>query len=215
MNAQEAQNIKWSENIIIADGDYIDHVAFDIIVNFERMLDRRIPAADFSQWAVDVALDGRLKPGDHETQVVLLHDKKNLKLENFAPSDYEKELNGQAFRDGHLGEFIINSIATGDEHAEKDAVLLDLLKTLCNHEEVKRIMIVPNAEDASLLNSIRSTFRDVDDELKHITLFAMQPIEGGNFKQAILGYSIMHAMGINGIEASPSPSEGGDVYLAE
>jgi len=51
MNAQEAQNIKWSENIIIADGDYIDHVAFGIIVNFERMLDRRIPAADFSQWA--------------------------------------------------------------------------------------------------------------------------------------------------------------------
>jgi len=147
--------------------------------------------------------------------VVLLHDKKNLKLENFAPSDYEKELNGQAFRDGHLGEFIINSIATGDEHTAKDAVLLDLLKTLCNHEEVKRIMIVPNAEDASLLNSIRSTLRDVDDELKHITLFAMQPIEGGNFKQAILGYSIMHAMGINGIEASPSPSEGGDVYLAE
>ena len=59
MNTQEAQNIKWSENIIIVDGDYIDHVAFDIIVNFERMLDRRIPAADFSQWAVDVALDGR------------------------------------------------------------------------------------------------------------------------------------------------------------
>ena len=59
MNAQEAQNIKWSENIIIADGDYIDHVAFDIIVNFERMLDRRIPAADFSQWAVDVPLASR------------------------------------------------------------------------------------------------------------------------------------------------------------
>ena len=109
-----------------------------------------------------------------------------------------------------------NSIATGDEHAEKDAVLLDLLKTLCNHEEVKRIMIVPNAEDASLLSSIRSTLRDVDDELKHITLFAMQPIEGGNFKQAILGYSIIACDGgLNGIEASPSPSEGGDVYLAE
>ena len=60
MNAQEAQNIKWSENIIIVDGDYIDHVAFDLIVNFERMLNRRIPAADFSQWAVNIALDGRL-----------------------------------------------------------------------------------------------------------------------------------------------------------
>ena len=200
MNAQEAQSIKWSENIIIVDGDYIDRVAFDLIVNFERMLDRRIPAADFSQWVVDVALDGRLRPGNHETQVVLMHDKKNQKLENFAPSSYGNELNGQAFRDARLGEFIINSIATGDENTTKDAVLLDLLKTLCTHGEVRRIMIVPDAEDGALLHSIKHTLNDVDDELKHITLFAMQPIECGNFRQAILGYSILNAMGISSAE---------------
>ena len=200
MNAQEAQNIKWSENIIIVDGDYIDRVAFDLIVNFERMLNRRIPAADFSQWAVDIALDGRLKPGNHETQVVLLHDRKNPKLENFTPADYEKELNGQAFKDAQLGEFIINSIATGDETAEKDTVLLDLLKTVLNHGEVKRIMIVPNDEDNHLISTLRTTLRDVDDELKHITVFAMQPLEGGNFKQQILGYSLLNAMGISSSE---------------
>ena len=181
MNAQEAQNIKWSENIIIVDGDYIDHVAFDLIVNFERMLNRRIPAADFSQWVVNIALDGRLKPGNHETQVVLLHDKQNPKLENF-------------------GEFIINAIATGDEVAKKDDVLLDLLKTILNHEEVKRIMVVSNAENSQLMSTLRSTLRDVDDELKHITLFAMQPLEGGNFKQQILGYSLLNAMGISASE---------------
>ena len=200
MNAQEAQNIKWSENIIIVDGDYIDHVAFDLIVNFERMLNRRIPAADFSQWVVNIALDRRLKPGNHETQVVLLHDKKNPKLENFSPADYLKELNGQAFKDSQLGEFIINAIATGDEVAKKDDVLLDLLKTILNHEEVKRIMLVPNAEDSHLISTLRSTLRDVDDELKHITLFAMQPLEGGNFKQQILGYSLLNAMGISASE---------------
>ena len=200
MNAQEAQNIKWSENIIIVDGDYIDHVAFDLIVNFERMLNRRIPAADFSQWVVNIALDGRLKPGNHETQVVLLHDKQNPKLENFAPADYAKELNGQAFKDSQLGEFIINAIATDDEVAEKDNVLLDLLKTVLSHEEVKRIMHVPNAEDSHLISTLRSTLRDADDELKHITLFAMQPLEGGNFKQQILGYSLLNAMGISSSE---------------
>ena len=200
MNVQEAQNIKWSENIIIVDGDYIDHVAFDLIVNFERMLNRRIPAADFSQWVVNIALDRRLKPGNHETQVVLLHDKKNPKLENFSPADYLKELNGQAFKDSQLGEFIINAIATGDEVAKKDDVLLDLLKTILNHEEVKRIMLVPNAEDSHLISTLRSTLRDVDDELKHITLFAMQPLEGGNFKQQILGYSLLNAMGISASE---------------
>ena len=200
MNAQEAQNIKWSENIIIVDGDYIDHVAFDLIVNFERMLNRRIPATDFSQWAVNIALDGRLKLGNHETQVVLLHDKKNRKLENFAPADYEKELNGQAFKDPQLGEFIINSIVTSDEVAEKNNVLLDLLKTVLSHEEIKRIMLIPNAEDSHLISTLRSTLRDADDELKHITLFAMQPLEGGNFKQQILGYSLLNAMGISSSE---------------
>lgn len=200
MNAQEAQNIKWSENIIIVDGDYIDHVAFDLIVNFERMLNRRIPATDFSQWAVNIALDGRLKLGNHETQVVLLHDKKNPKLENFAPADYEKELNGQAFKDPQLGEFIINSIVTSDEVAEKNNVLLDLLKTVLSHEEIKRIMLIPNAEDSHLISTLRSTLRDADDELKHITLFAMQPLEGGNFKQQILGYSLLNAMGISSSE---------------
>ena len=42
MNSLDTNNIKWSENVIIADADYIDRVAFDLIVNFERMINRRI-----------------------------------------------------------------------------------------------------------------------------------------------------------------------------
>ena len=30
-----------SENVIIADASFVDSVAFDLIVNFERMLERR------------------------------------------------------------------------------------------------------------------------------------------------------------------------------
>ena len=41
---------KWSENVIIADADFIDKVAFDLTVNFERMLMRRIPKADLARW---------------------------------------------------------------------------------------------------------------------------------------------------------------------
>ena len=45
MNTLDTNNIKWSENVIIADADYIDRVAFDLIVNFERMINRRIHPA--------------------------------------------------------------------------------------------------------------------------------------------------------------------------
>lgn len=200
MNLQDSQNIKMSENVIIVDADYIDDVAFNLTLNFERMLDRRIPAADFSQWIVNIALDGRMKPGDHETQVVVLHDKGKRQLDNYVPSSLGQELDKQAFKDETLGEFIINTIATGGKVTEKDEVMLDFLKIVLSHKEVSRIMIVPNAEDGNIYNLLRNALRDVDDEEKHVTLFAMQPMEGGNFKQQILGYSIMNAMGITADE---------------
>lgn len=189
-----------SENVIIVDADYIDDVAFNLTLNFERMLDRRIPAADFSQWIVNIALDGRMKPGNHETQVVVLHDKGKRLLDNYVPSSLGQELDKQAFKDETLGEFIINTIATGGKVTEKDEVMLDFLKIVLSHKEVSRIMIVPNAEDGNIYNLLRNALRDVDDEEKHVTLFAMQPMEGGNFKQQILGYSIINAMGITADE---------------
>ena len=51
------QETKWSENVILVDADYVDKVAFDLIVNFERMIGRRIPKADFARWIDCVALD--------------------------------------------------------------------------------------------------------------------------------------------------------------
>lgn len=200
MNAQQADKIKWSENIIIADGDYIDYVAFDLIVNFERMLNRKIPTANFSQWAVNIALDGKLKPGNNETQVVLLHDKEKAILENFTPSSYEADLNNKAFKDEFLGEFLVNSIVTGEENTSKEAVLSDLLQMLTTYEEVHRIMIIPNAEDTVTYNEVKKILEKVDDDEKRITVFTMQPMVGGNFRQEILGYSLMNAMGIKAEE---------------
>lgn len=52
------------ENVIIADADYLDKVAFDLIVNFERMLMRRIPPADIARWIDCVALDGGMRPAE-------------------------------------------------------------------------------------------------------------------------------------------------------
>ena len=66
------RNEKWSENIIIADADYVDKVAFDLIVNFERMIGRRIPKADMARWIDCIALDGGLRPGNNITEVLMI-----------------------------------------------------------------------------------------------------------------------------------------------
>ena len=98
MNNNIQEQTKWSENVILVDADYVDKVAFNLIVNFERMLGRRIPQADMAHWLDCVALDGGIRQGDHEIFVVLIHDKGKAAMENFKPGLYA-DLNEKAFKD--------------------------------------------------------------------------------------------------------------------
>ena len=192
------QDIKWSENVILVDADYVDKVAFNLIVNFERMLGRRIPQADMARWLECIALDGGLRNGNHETQVVFIHQKTKTEMENFVPGNYANELTDKAFQ-GELGEFMLNAYAI-EAIADSEHLLIEALKLICQQKEVKRMMIIPNAEDHIIYNKVRETLRQVNDEEKHITVFSMQPMTGGNFRQEILGYSLMAALGIRGDE---------------
>ena len=197
MNNNTLTKANWSENVIIVDADYVDRVAFDLIVNFERMIGRRIHKADLAKWIDCVALDGGLREGEHDTQVVLIHDKKQAALDNFVPANYDDELNGKAFND-HLGEFTVSSFPVEDITTATD-FFLDTVAMVCAQKEVKRVMIIPDAENRALYADLRHTLQRVDDE-KRITVFAMQPMEGGNFRQEILGYSLMNALGIRAEE---------------
>ena len=186
---------KWTENVILVDAEHVDKVAFDLIVNFERMLGRRIPQADMARWIDCVALDGGVREGEHETLVVFIHDKERRQLENFTPAVYDKELDGQAFRD-HLGEFSISALPVEAVTTKAD-FFIDTLQLVCAQKEVRRVMVIPGD---SLIPAVRQMLNRIDDDNKRITLFAMQPLQGGNFRQEILGYSLMAAMGIRSEE---------------
>lgn len=188
---------KWSENVILVDADYVDSVAFDLTVNFERIIGRRIPKADMARWIDCVALDGGIREGSHETQVVLIHDKRRTQMENFAPGDYAGELDGKAFSDT-LGEFQLSALPVEDDVTTAADLFIESLEVISNSKEVKRIMVIPDAE--KIYDRVRETLRRVDDEEKRITVFAMQPMTGGNFRQEILGYSLMQALGIRADE---------------
>lgn len=195
MNSDWTTATQWCENIIIADADHVDRVAFDLIVNFERMLMRRIPQADMARWLDCVALDGGVREGEEQTQVVLIHGKAHGRMDNFKPSQYDTELDGKAFKD-NLGEFTISSLAV-ENIVSKDDLVCEVLAAACSRKEVKRIMVVP--DDGEMYDAVRHTLRRVDDD-KRITVFAMQPMPGGNFRQEILGYSLMSALGIRAEE---------------
>ena len=193
------QATKWSENVILVDADYVDKVAFNLIVNFERMIGRQIPKANTALWADCIALDGGLRPGENQTQVVLIHSKSNQQLDNFEPSDFATELTDKAFKD-HLGEFIFDSYTAEEDFVGYGDFFVDALQLITSQKEVKRIMVIPNAEDPIIYNKVRDMLNRHDDDEKRITVFAMQPQPGGNFRQEILGYSLMAALGIRSDE---------------
>lgn len=195
MKNELLENVRWSENVIVVDADYVDSVAFNLIVNFERMIGRRIPPADMARWVECVALDGGLRQGDHETQVVLLHDKGKRAMENFTPADYSTQFDGKAFK-GNLGEFVFGAYPV-ESLVSKEEFLVDVVSLVCNQKEVKRVMVVPDVDKC--YDMLRHALRHVDDD-KRVTLFAMQPLTGGNFRQEILGYSLMSALGIKADE---------------
>lgn len=198
------KSVKWCENVILVDGDYLDKVVFNLIVNFERMLARRIPNADLPHWLDCIALDSGLRPttdNQNNVQVIFLH--KNGKLANFNPNDYSS-LNGKAFKDD-IAEFSLIDAPIGDsveEMLNMENVFCDVLQPLLLENDIKRLMLVPNAEVYinKVKQTLKTTLSSSDNPPKDIFVFAMQPIAANSFKSEILGYSLMSALGISSKE---------------
>lgn len=204
MNNKQTENTEdWCENVIVVDADYVDSVAFNLIVNFERMIQRRIPEADMAHWLDCIALDGGVREKNDaqqqgsETQVVFIHGKDTVSMKNFKPGNFNDDLNQKAFKD-NLGEFMMNCYPVESATTKTDFIL-DVVKTAANHKDVKRLMIVADCDDGTMPDYLRQALRDADDD-KRITVFAMQPVAGGNYRQEILGYSLMSALGISSNE---------------
>lgn len=214
----ETTNIAWGENVIIADADYIDSVAFNLTVNFERMIGRHIPQADMAQWVECIAMDGGCRriadPKEQKktvTHVILVHSKEADEMHNFNPGTFDHTansgniLNGQAFT-GEMGEFIFHTVAA-DESSDsmtKLDIIADVLSAMADIEQVKRVMLIPDLDDSnspafSILTPVLR-FLDRECQDKRITTFAMQPLTGMPLRTEILGYSLMAALGIRAEE---------------
>lgn len=189
------EQTRWCENVILVDADYVDAVAFDLIVNFERMLNRPMPKADLAQWLVCVALDGGIRQGKNDIQVVLIYGRERKALDNFAPSDFAAELDGKAFTDDYVGEFRLSSVKR-EELSDAEHLYLQSLEALADAKDIRRLIVVPDMEKygARVREILGRT------EGKEITLLAMEPQAGRGFRSEILGYSLMNALGIRGDE---------------
>lgn len=190
------ETTKWSEHVILVQADYLDRVAFDLTVNYERMLNRPIPKADLAHWLVCAALDGGVTPGANELQVVLIHSKEKKLLDNFLPASFDKELDGKGFDDPHLGTFSISSLQIENLVSGAD-FFTQAFETLVDAKEVKNLIVVPDT-DTSVFDLLAILERT--DGEKNVTLLTMEPSSSRRIHTEILGYSLTSALGVRGDE---------------
>ena len=188
------EQVKWSENVLLVDAGWLDHVTFNLTVNFERMLERRIPPGDLCRWLDCIALDSGLRPGNHTIQVIFIHSKTQKGLKHFIPGNFLSDIDGKAFRD-NLGEFTLYACPVEDI-IDTNSFFLQSLEAILQAQEVKQIMIVGDTEQYG--HSIRTALNHPTD--KHIILFTMQPTSEIQITQEQLGYSLLSAMGIKSEE---------------
>ncbi len=183
---------------ILVDAGYLDSMAFDITVNFERMLERRINKLDLSRWVDYVALDAGLRPGDPDAavQVVMVYSPKAKTLKNCLPANLDTELNATAIRT-NIAEFSFASCCAEEDFVSVGDLYCQSLSALANDEDTQLLALVGDTR------AYGSELRQAIGAIPHgkdVILFAPEAVAGFRCRQEILTYSIMAAMDIKSEE---------------
>lgn len=182
----------FKKNTIIIDASYLNHVAFDLTVNFERMLERRIDKADLPTLLDCMALDGGLKPGENEIQVIFIYQK-NTGYDCLNPSDMAG-LDGKAFK-SNMGEFTIQAVPLEEKLTTMNAFFADITTLAVESEKNETLVLVPNTDEGG-----HEVTRVLKNAKKQTTILCMNPLHGTGFACEVLGYSLMQAMRIRSEE---------------
>lgn len=189
------ENTEWEENVLLIDADYIDQLVFNVSVQLERMLGRRMPQLDIARWVDYLVLDGGLRPGENKTQVLFVYSKKKAFLKNLVPSSLAGELDGYSFRD-NLGEFSFASFPVEEEVVSKERLYVQSVETLLASSRVHNLMLVPDVEACG------QDLKTAIGRSRNVLLFAPEPVPSFLCAQEILTYSLFAALGVKGEELS-------------
>ena len=184
-------------NVIIADADYIDRVAFDFTVNYERMLDRQIPLATMSRWLECIALDGGMEPGENNVHVFLIYDNKEGKMKSFYPSDLTGELTDHAFQ-SPVGEFVLTALPVLEDFTTKGPFFCEVMKEILSSSQVERLMVVGDLNAYG--DDVRKTLSAAASSGKKVTLFTESEEKSRCYATELLGFSVSAALGVGGDE---------------
>ncbi len=186
------KELKFADKVILMDAAYINKVAADLSRHFAPMVGRTLPKADLSVFLECVAMDAGIKPGQHTFQVLLVYDKKQVRMDAFQPGDLKKELNDVAFQ-SELGEFQLNTFEPSDM-ATREEFFLESVKLVADAKEVKRLVVIPNEMEYG--DHLPEIFEKVDGKEAVHVLSMNPPAKEGAYQWETMGYAVLQALGI-------------------
>lgn len=176
------------KRVILVDADSLNHTFFDITVNFERMLNRRIPAPDMHKWIYAAACDGYF-PIDaaDATEVIFLVDESHESPEYLGLSTFSGD--GAAFSQGGMN-FRVE--VTSHDCGKDDAFVDELRKIFGQCTSLSDIVCVPGESIAGYVGRILAEHRNVRG-----TVLASEPVRGAGFGQTFISSSVSYALGVS------------------
>ncbi len=190
----KSEKVKLNKRIILVDTAYTDTVCGILRRHFGAEGGQPVPAADMAQWLVCCALDAEWRQADEEpTQVVFVRPKGFTRMENFVPGILDTEMDGMAFSDPSLGEFLL-SVVTEEEVNGGDPLFLQCFRALEQDSSAHHCALV--ADTARYGSELRQALKEAKNCTATLISMDPQPETAGPFRQEVLGYSLMHAMHI-------------------
>lgn len=177
-----------TKRVILVDAESLNHTVFDITVNFERMLNRRIPAPDMRKWIYAAACDGYFPVGAADATVVRFlvgksHESPEyLGLSAFSGDEASFAQGGMNFR-----------VEVKSHDCGNDDAFVDELREAIRHcASLSDIVCVPGESIAVYVGRILADRRSV-----RATVLAGEPLRGAGFGQAFVSSSVSYALGVS------------------
>lgn len=195
----EKKNITFAPNVILLDVAFLNGTIDEARKLLSQKLARELPATDLVNWLMCLALDGGLRRGGNEVQVLLVADDGCRSLQGCTPSTPD-ELDGKACQTP-LGEFAFSVVNPADM-VPRAALFTELAGLALDAKETERLLLVPDfrAYGDRLERELQDFGKEAGNSaaLDKAICFLLEGTENAQLpcRTDLLTYSLMHVWGI-------------------
>lgn len=191
MNMQKNISTKLSENIVIADLEFLNSCITQSIQHLQNITSGELKPIDITELAICVALDGGLSVGNGEVQFVFVCNGKNKGINNCGEIKSVDMIDGKAVRTpvGEIAFYAVNN----EELVSSEELFCDLLELALDSTDVKNLISIADmGKYGEAVDKILS-----QESNKSVTVLALQQTEQRkHYKIDFLGYALMKALGV-------------------